>query len=231
MLKKISKEQKGPSSTEVALGAVLSVILGVAVGAAYMVSRPVSKVTSIPKDAPASAIYYIEGSRDSGRSSSVEAKRKAFVGGESITVAEGELNALIGSVSAPEAPKPSGKPGDKGPPPPPASQKALDVGTLNARIRGGKIQFGDTVTLNLFGASFSVIVQASGTFARHGSSFEFDPETFYVGGCPMQRIPIVKDIAMKKLLFAQAVPDDLSAAWSKLADVSIEGSALHLKMP
>jgi hypothetical protein len=36
---------------------------------------------------------------------------------------------------------------------------------------------------------------------------------------------------MRKLLFSQPAPDDLAAAWSKLSDVSIEGSTLRLKAP
>ncbi len=231
MLKKNTKAQKGPTWFEVGLGAALSVALGAVLGAAYLVSRPVLKVTAIPKDAPASAVYYIEGSRGSANSSSIAEKRKSFVAGESISVEEGELNALIGSISQPETPKPkAAKPGDK-PAPPPANQRMIDAGTLNARMRGGKIQFGDTVTLNVYGFSSSVIVQATGTFTRRGSGFEFDPESFYVGGCPVQRLPFVRGFAMKKLLFTQPAPDDLAAAWAKLADVSIEGSALRLKMP
>jgi hypothetical protein len=231
MIKKHNKAQKGPSWFEVGLGAVLSVILGTVVGAAYMVSRPVLKVTAIPKDAPANAVYYIEGSHGSGRSSQIAEKRKSLVGGESVSVDEGELNALFGSSAAPEAPKPkAAKPGDKAPPPP-ANQKAVDVGSLNARIHGGKIQFGDTVTFNVYGISYAVIVQSTGTFSKHGQTFDFDPESLYVGGCPVERLLVVRDYVLKKLLFAQPVPDDLAAAWPKLADVSIEGSTLRLKMP
>jgi hypothetical protein len=231
MLKKHTKAQRGPTWFEVGLGAFLSAILGVAVGAAYMVSRPVLKVTAIPKDAAANAVFYIEGSRSTGRSADVAEKRKAFTDGESVSVEEGELNALIGTVSQPEAPKPkAAKPGDKAPAAP-GSERMVEPGTLNARIKAGKIQFGDTVTFNVFGFSPSVIVQATGVFTKRGPVFEFDPETFYVGGCPAQRLPFVRDFLMRKLLFSQPAPDDLAAAWSKLSDVSIEGSTLRLKAP
>lgn len=230
MIKKNTKVQRGPTWFEVGLGAFLSVILGVALGAAYLVSRPVQKVTAIPKDAAASALFYIEGSRSAGRSSDVAEKRKAFVGGESVTVEEGELNSLIGSISQPETPKAKApKPGEKAPPA--ASERMIDAGTLNARIKGGTIQFGDTVTFNVYGFSAAVIVQATGSFAKRGSGFEFDPETFYVGGCPVQRLLFVRGYLLRKLLFTQPAPDDLAAAWSKLSDVSIEGSTLRLKAP
>ena len=229
------KVQKGPSWFEVGLGAFLAVLLGIVAGAAYLVERPVAKVTTIPKDAPTDAIFYIEGSRDS--SGAVEQKRKEFVAGQTVSVSEGELNGFIASyskVSAPPPPPPPApaKPGDKTPPAPAAQNlKMLDVGVLNTRITGSKLQLETSVTLNLFGFSNSVFVQATGTFSRHGSGFEFDPERFYVGGCPMMRLLFVKDYAMKKLLYAQPPPDDVVAAWSKVSDVSISGSAMTLKMP
>jgi len=218
-----SKNLKAPSWFEVGLGAVLSVILGCAVGAALLVIRPVQKVKEIPKDAPASAVYYIEGSRDFNRTGEVTDKRKALAGGESVEVSEGEINVFLGAIAKPAA---ATKPGEK-----PTDAKALDVGGLNARIHDGKLQLADTVTLNLFGASGSFIVQATGGFERRGGGFEFVPESFYVGACPVQRLPIVKDILLKRLLLAQPVPDDLAAAWPKLSNVSVEGPMLRLKMP
>jgi hypothetical protein len=232
MLKKIKKTQKGPSMIEVALGACLSVALGVVLGAAYMVARPVTKVTSIPKDAPSSAIYYIEGAKDLNHTGLAE-KRKQFTNGESVVVDEGELNAFFSSLSAravPTAAKP--KPGDKPPPPPPpAEAKIIDTGALNARIRESKIQFGDTVTINAFGFSYSFICQAVGTFSKHGSEYEFDPDSFLVGGCPMQRLILIRSYVMNRLLFPTPPPDDVAAAWSRLAEVTLDGSKLRLKMP
>ena len=217
------KNQRGPTLFEVALGAGLSVVLGCVLGAALLVMKPVQKVKEIPKDAPANAVYFIEGSRDFNRTSEVGDKRKAFAGGESVELSEGEINVLFGAIA-----KPGGapKPGEKAPDP-----KMIDLSGLNARIHDGKLQLSDTVTLNYFGVTGSFIVQATGTFEKGGSGFEFAPETIYVGGCPVQRLPVVKDILLKKLLLSQPVPDDLSAAWAKLASVTVEGSTLRLKMP
>jgi hypothetical protein len=218
------KSQRGPSLFEVALGAALSAVLGCALGAALLVMKPVQKVKEIPKDAPANAVYFIEGNRDFNRTSEVTEKRKAFAGGESVELSEGELNVLFSAIAKPGAAAP--KPGEK-----PPDAKFLDVSGLNARIHDGKLQLSDTVTLSYFGATGAFIVQATGAFEKGSSGFEFVPEVFYVGGCPMQRLPIIKDILLKKLLLGQPVPDDLSAAWPKLAAVSIEGSTLRLKMP
>jgi hypothetical protein len=99
------------------------------------------------------------------------------------------------------------------------------------RIHDGKITLADTVTLNAFGITDAVIVQATGTFVRGGSGFGFEPDTVYVGGCPVQRLLFFRGWIMNKLLLTEPVPDDIAAAWSKLADVTIEGSKLRLKAP
>lgn len=225
MIYKQKKAQKGPSWLEVGFGAAFSVVLGVLLGAAYLATKTVQTVKEIPKDAPSGAVYYIEGKTEFYKDAVITEKRRDLTDGQTITVSEGELNALIGSLSKPSAPA---KSGDKAAP---AGQKALDTGMLNVRINGGKIQFSDTVTYNVLGVNGSLIIQATGVFSKHGSVFQFDPESIYAGGCPVQRLPILKDWVLKKFLFVQAVPDDIAAAWSKLADVSIDGSTLRLRMP
>jgi hypothetical protein len=231
MLKKIKKESDGPGWSEVILGAALALILGVVLGAALLVTKTVTKVTSIPKDAPAGAVYFIEGQKDMSNLGANE-KRKTFVGGESVDVTEGELNAFAASIAkARGAPPPAPKPGDKTPAPAAPDAKILEEAPLNVRIHDGKITFADTVTLNVLGITEAVVVQATGTFTRGGSGFEFEPETVYVGGCPVQRLLFVRGWIMKKLLFTEPVPDDVAAAWSKLVDVSIDGSKLRLRAP
>jgi hypothetical protein len=228
MLKKVKKSQKGPSWFEVGLAAALSVALGVVLGIAYLADKPVTKVTSIPKDPPSGAIFYIEGAK-SLNMADVSEKRHSFVNGETIDVDEGELNGFLQSIWKGPASAPAPKPGDKGAPPPPPDQKLLEVGALNARIRDQKVQFGDTATINVLGMSVPVIVQATGVFVRGGSGFEFDPDTLLVGGCPMQRMLFLRGMIMRKLLFTETPPDDVAAAWSKLADVSVNGTKLHLR--
>jgi hypothetical protein len=218
------KKNKGPSWLEVGLGALLSVILGAVLGAAYLVFKPVQSVKAVPKDAPSGAVYYISGARDFTNSADVAEKRKALVGGESVDVEEGELNTFLGASDS------GGSPAKNSKAPPPAP-KTFDVGALNARIHTGRIQFSDTVKFNVFGVIGSFVVQADGDFKKSGSVFAFDPDVIYVGGCPVQRLLFLRDWILKKFLFAQPVPDDIATAWSKLSDVTIDGSTLRLKMP
>jgi hypothetical protein len=226
MLKKVNKSQKGPSWFEVGLGALLSVMLGALLGAAYMINKPVVKVTATPKDPAPGVVYLIEGAKDLNRDGIME-KRRQFVGGESVLLDEGEVNGFLAGLAKPSAPAP--KPGEKAAP---ANEpKTLETSTINARIHEGKIQFSDTATVTFLGVTVPVVVQSTGVFRKSGSVFEFDPEDIYVGGCPMQRMIFFRSWILRKLLFVGPAPDDVAGAWSKLSDVSIEGTKLRLKTP
>jgi hypothetical protein len=186
----------------------------------------VNRVMAIPRDATPGVIYLIEGAKDLNREG-IQEKRRQLVAGESVVLDEGEINGFFASIAKPMTPAP--KPGDKSA----ASNdpKTIETSAINARIREGKIQFSDTATLTLLGVSVPVIVQSTGVFRKSGSIFEFDPESIYVGGCPMQRMIFFRSWILRKLLFAQPAPDDVEGAWSKLVDVSLEGTKLRLKAP
>jgi len=220
------KIQKGPSWVEVGLGAVLALVLGVFLGAAFLIVKPVEKVKDIPKDAPAGAVYYIEGTRDYGRSSAAEDIRKKFLEGESVDLTEGEINLFLGD-SGDKPSKASDKPGDK----PADAAKMISPGSLNARIHAGTIQFGMPVDFNILTIMGTIIVQTTGTFEKHGTEFVYVPDSVMVGGCPVGRIPFAKDLVLGKLVFTRPIPDDIAAAWSKLSSVNIDGTMLHLRSP
>ncbi len=225
----LSRRQRPPTWAEVILGALLSVALGIVLGAIYLATRPVKAVGEVPKDAAPSAVFYVEGIKGYSSTSPAQAKKKAFLDGESVTVDEAELNVLFsGPTKPPPAPAPKNTLAQ---PPPPPPTKEYDVAPINVRIHDGKIQFAEVYTVNEYGLNTNLVVQARGDIVKNGDEFEFVPDVFYVGCCPLQRIPYVRSWLLKKLLFAQPFPADLAAAWAKLTDVSIDGSKLRLKMP
>jgi hypothetical protein len=224
MLKK-HKANAGPGWLEIGISAVLSVAIGAVLGAAYLVTKTVKKVDSIPKDT-SEAAYYLEGKIDMNHSTAAVEKRKRLIEGESITLTEGEINIILGTLEKPAAAQ---KPAAKGAPPP--DLPLLDFGPLNARLSGGEIQLGESLTYNVYGFSGIIYIRSRGTFEKRGSSFEFVPELTYVGGCPVDKIPFARDLVFRKLLFVKSVPDDVYAAWLKLVGVSIQGDSLDLKMP
>lgn len=99
-----------PGWFQVTFGALLSAILGVALGAAVLVARPAVVVKAEPKEREQGAVYFIEGSRDGNRGRQALAKRQSFLAGESITVNEDEINTLVAAAlkaAGPGAPAPS----------------------------------------------------------------------------------------------------------------------------
>lgn len=238
MSAKLNRTSQGPGWIEVILGALLSVILGGVVGAALMVARPVitAKDTVKEADRDPKSVYYVQGARDPSKSRSALAKRKAFGEGQSVTLAEDELNALAalspsvlaspGAESPPPAPK-------KADPAKPAENAAPTVssGVLNFRMRDGKLQVSAPVTLNVLGLAPKVIVQANGVFVKADNGYTFEPETIHVGSLPLHRLPFAPGYAQAQLLSTLTVPDDIAASWAKLASVSVEGNTLKLTMP
>ncbi len=215
----------GPSWTEVIIGAVLSFVLGVALGAAYLVFKPVATVKTLPKDLAADMVYYIEGSHDTSKAKLAAAKQRDLVQGHSIVLTEDELNAIL----APSTPvAPAATPGKPGAPAAaaPAAQM-LTPEAPNFRVRDGVMQIGLPVRIAAFGwLDQTVILQARGTFTKSGDTFVFEPSEFYVGSCPVERLPAVQSAIFKRAV--AAAPAEMTAAWSKLTDVAVEGSTLKL---
>jgi hypothetical protein len=217
----------GPSWTEVLLGAALSLVLGVALAAAHLIIKPVVTVREKLKEPVEGVVYFREGSKDANKGQTWLRKRQAFLDGQSIDLTEDELNTAI----ATPIEKPKGGAGQpaSAAKPAPANDAFLTPGSVNFRIAGGQFQIGVPVKVNLLEAT--VIVQAAGVFVKKGDTFEFVPKTAYVGSCAVSRLPIVEGLLMKRLFAAQNVPKELTDAWAKLADVSVEGKTLKLAMP
>lgn len=243
MSRKIDRALRGPSLVEVVLGALISLVLGVVIGATVLIFRPVVVVKELPKEdaRDPSALYFVEGSRDATKGREALAKRKAFAGGQTVTVIEDELNAIAGPAAnfgaaaapgAPAAPKaPEKKVPDKTGVPEAPSEETIVTGTPNFRLRDNLMQIGIPVTVNLLGMAEKVVVQTKGGFARQGDKFVYQPTEFYIGCLPVTRLPMVSDYAREKFLASQTIPEDIKAAWSKLTNVSVEGTVLKLTMP
>jgi hypothetical protein len=238
MSAKLNRTPHGPGWIEVILGALLSLILGVVVGAALLVARPVITAKDTPKEADRDpkAVYFVQGARDPSKSRSALAKRKAFGEGQSVTLAEDELNAL-----AALSPNVLASPGAETPPPAPKKADAakpaesaaptVSSGALNFRMRDGKLQVSVPMTIDVLGLAPKVIVQANGTFVKADRGYTFEPETIYVGSLPLHRLPFATGFGREKLLSNLSIPDDVAASWAKLASVAIEGNTLKLTMP
>ena len=253
--KKISKALYGPSVTEVALGALLGLLVGVVAAVVFLVFKPVKQLPALPKaeEIQRSMVYYVPGLNNSTKTKGWQAKQKQFLAGSSISVVEDELNAWVagggaGAVTpppAPAAPKPAAKkpadknkPADKPKPDDKAAAKAdapqlegfVIPGTPNFRVVDDKLQIGMKCTLNWYGLAYETTVVTTGTFKKSGDTIVFSPETLYLGSCPLHLLPAASGQLMSTILSKQKVSDELRTAWTKLTGVTIEGGAVKFAM-
>jgi hypothetical protein len=232
MSSSVRRAAMGPSWSEVLLGALLSAVLGAVLGAVLLVLRPVSTEKEEPKEPKPGVVYYIEGTRDANRGSAAAQKRTGFAGGQSVTVNEDELNALLAGGPGAERPRAEAAKGPEAGKAAPAAEAGwVSVGKPNVRIRQGVLQVAAPVTVNALGLGLRLTAQARGGFVKRGEQFVFVPGELYLGSCPMQRIPVLGALVAGGLVSGISIPDDLRAAWAKARQVTVEGATLRVTMP
>jgi hypothetical protein len=219
MNKNVQRAMYGPGIVEVVFGAALSLALGMVLAGLYLVLKPVAVVDKLPAadKREEGMVYYVQGEKGEGEGGQLLRKQQLFLEGRSVILNEAELNTWMASSNS--APKK------------PADPKAPAANELNFHLDRGVLQIGLPYTLDLLGLSGAVIIQMQGAFEKEGDEFVYEPSTIYIGSLPAQRIPILLTLLKKKLYSAQELPDDLAAAWKKLANVSIQGNVLRLTMP
>lgn len=237
--KKLERALYGPSLVEVTLGAALSVALGVVAAVAYLVYKPVETVKALPKEADRvpGQIYYVEGSKDSGKARQWRTKRKQLAESKpgELVLNEDELNAWF-APDAPAKPKPkppSGKPGEEAPEEP-IPDELVSWSHPTFRIADDAVQVACSATFNplrLLSLEAPVIVQARGGFEKIGDEFMYVPETLYVGSLPVHRIPGATRYLVKRGRESQALPTQGLEAWKKIASVTVEGRELKVAIP
>jgi hypothetical protein len=229
MSSKIDRALHGPSWAEVILGALLSFVLGVALAAGLLVIKPVQAVKELPKEPARDVVYYVEGSHDPVKGRPWSRKRQQLVAGQSISLNDDELNAVI-PPPVPEKPAPTPA---KGAPPAPVEPppSGFVVGTPNFHLLTDELQIAVPCTLNVLGTSQQVMVIATGQFKKEDDVIYFAPNKFYVGSLDITRLPGIPAMVTDKLLGGQGIPVDLVDAWAKLSDVTVEPNTLRLTMP
>jgi len=235
--KKIEKALYGPSTAEVALGALLGFVIGVAAAVVYLVWKPVQRVPAIPKDAVANVVYFIPGNESSSRARNWQAKVKTLATGGEVAFTEEELNAFAGSLEAPageKKPSPPAKPAKPADPAKPAEKEAkqneelFSATGLNFRIlKSDKLQISMKCALNYYGFGAEVFSVATGTFVKNGSYYVFQPETFYFGSCPMHKLPVGSAFLTSRIMGSFKLPDS-ARAWDKITSIKIEGGLLKI---
>jgi len=241
--KNIQKALYGPSTLEVALGAILGILVGIVAAFFYFVFKPIEKVDKLPKEPVANVVYFIPGRESAARSKGWQAKQKTFLAGGEILVDEEELNAWGATLSdfKPAEPKkptvPPAKPGT--PPKPGAPGKPLEpeatekdvvfaVGAPNFSIKDNRLQIAMVCHLSYYGVGADVWVQANGRFSKSGDGFKFVPAELYFGSCPLHLIPTAPSLLVGQLLPELKITDEMQLAWSKVSMILVEGDRLKI---
>jgi len=230
--KKVEKALYGPSTLEVALGALLGLVAGVATACVYLVAKPTVTVSELPKEPAKGVVYYIAGTADSSKARGWEAKLATFVAGGTVAATEDELNAWAASLKQP--PAPAAKEEGKTPAPTaakksePAANEFLSSSGLNFRVAQGEVQIAQKVLFNYFGLQKELLLQARGGFERSGDGYVFHPRQVYLGSCPIHALPGVAGALGRALVAKHPLSDDFRAAWAKVSAIAVQDRQLQV---
>lgn len=222
MKSKLRRKLDGPGWVEVFFGAALSLLLGVVLAVAFLVFKPVTTVKELPKEPEKNTVYFIEGSRETSKTRQVTAKRTQMAQGQSVVLNHDELNTLVMPPKVPQDPKNLELSKEEG------ADGMITPGLPNFRMQDGVMQIGVPLTLKAYDTEHEVILQTRGTFAKVGETVVFQPKELYVGSCPLERLPAVRDFVLKQIFAKSKLPDEVVALWQNVDEATIEGSMLRL---
>lgn len=214
---------RDPGLFEVTIGVLLSLSLGALLACVSLISRPVEKVGEPPKEPEAGAVYYIEGSSNSLSGRLWQSKRQQFVDKRSGEIAfiEDELNSWARATFK-EEPAAAGES---------SSLPVLKVSAPNFRIFDGRMQIAFEGNLKVYGSEHKMIIQILGDVQPGGDGHVFVPSEVWLGGLEASKIPGGGAFVAKRMLSSIQLPEELTAAWDSLAQASLEGRQLVLRMP
>lgn len=248
--KNIEKALHGPSSFEVAVGAVLGIAVGIVASVLYMVFKPVEKVPALPKTLAANTIYVVPGKESTTRARGWQTKLTIFTTGGEILLKEEELNAWGATLSDykpadPNLPKPPTPP--KAAPKQPAKQKSGDkkspgdpdeeteekqvffaASAPNFSIKENRLQIALQCKLDYYGIGQDVWVKVNGHFALSAEGYKFAPDEYYVGSCPLHLIPGGPQIVTNLIVDDLKLSDEVKAAWPKVSILTLEGDQMKV---
>ncbi len=193
------------------IAAGLSIAMGAAFGVLVLALKPVVKLAAdveLDVSAP-DAVYYLEGKQDNARARVAADTYKRFLAGNSVKVDEVDLNAL--RLTELES-----------------SGSFNKISAPSFRLRDDQLQISVAVNLYAYGYPITTLVQTTGTFVRKGKIFAFEPQTMWIGSCPVHRLPMLGGPVMDKVIGSQTWPETIVTAWTKLSEVRVSDTSLSL---
>jgi hypothetical protein len=216
-------KEKGPKPVEIAVAAVLSLVVGVLGAAAFLAFQEPEKAEKMPaeEDRVFGIVYYVPGSMGNQNHAAWAAKREAVIRGRSGTVplvAE-ELNQWV----AKEYPNKESA-GDK-------PVLHVSPGTPTFRIDEGAFNIMIPLEWSVFGMSHEFRSQAWGDFVQKKGVYSFDAARVYIGSMPVPNVFGMSASVVRKVLGGFDISEDLYAGWSSLESVSVKDDTRQLVIP
>lgn len=217
------EKDKEPSPVEIAIAAVLSVIVGAVGAAVFLVLQPVEKVSELPEpeDRALARLYSVEGKAGGASHDTWEGKKANLEAGRNgeLTLVEEELNRW----AAKELKAAEAEDGEE------AGFLAVEPGAPGFRIADDLLTVKVPLTWTAFGASRTFDAQTSGRFVQQGGGPAFDFDRFYLGSCPIPGF--LANRLMADVIASYGVSDGLRNGWASLQSVEVDGDSLKLLIP
>ncbi len=215
-------DHASPGLFTILLSVVLGVSLGALLGVAHLISRPVEIVRAIPKEAVPGVRYSLEGT--SGSSAGARWKVKVQRLGEKVpgdyTFTDAELNAWSGSTFQ-KAEPPKGE----------TPRFALLTGVPNFRIDGSSLQIVTANDLLILGGLGKLVIEARGVFKKESDGWHYAPSELHLGGFPAHKVPVLASLLVQRLGVSSAVPAETNNVLARASSIGVSNGALVVKMP
>lgn len=218
------KEKRGRVVTLKIIGALCGIAVGVVIAAVWLVFKPVAIADAPPKDeggehAPHS-VTYVRGRESPVSPSRWRARQRAFLRSDprGVELREQDLNRWFATEFAgtDRATKWD------------AISSEFSPGLPLFRFDGDVVEVGTVNKLNLMDSiETSLVVQAKGSFERHGKRFLYVPKELLIGSCPVPT-GFLRGLLFNAFAGGFALPDPTAEAWATINDITVEQSRMKL---
>ena len=199
------------TSLNLIFGALVGIVLGVGLGAVYLITHPVKVVTDVPEQFEPEMHYVLKGRTSGGDAWKYKATELQEGNGE-VTFLETELNRWAASF---KTDFPDEKPTLYIEPQRPVFRLEGDKLLVSAPAESGFGSWSRTITLSL-----------EGDFVPDASTLSIEPEQLYLGSL---RLPgPAKDFVWKRISASYTLDEEFESLWSSVGTANIHESQLIL---
>lgn len=214
-------KDEGPKPYEIAVAAVLSLLVGVIGAAGFLAFTPPEEVSELPdeEDREFARVYYVAGEQGGREHATWDLKRQAIEAGQTGTMelVEEELNQWAAATYRDDAETAAGP-------------LQITAGQPKFHL-ADNLQVAADLEWSIFGASQNFQSVAWGNFERRRGEFVFRPERVYIGSCPIPGAFGLAQRMFNRVAGAYEVSPELREGWSQLAAVEVTEGEMKVTIP